>query len=181
MNQIAPLLLPIACLLSSCNMATPQNYFDRAVLNCNLMHGFAGRGMQRELANPSVKLADAKTGATVALKRKEIVDGKAHALETNFEKIKQLKETDDTREVVRASLALYAYVLPVYKTEYQELARLYDEGAAREQIEAKEQFITAKYAAGFQTLSDQLTSVAKPYAARHNIKVKWDVATSPSF
>ncbi len=181
MNKFAPLLLSIACLFSSCNLATPQNYFDRAVLNCNLMHGFAGRGMQQELESPSDKLADAKTGATVSMKRKEIIDEKVQSLETNLAKIKQLKETDDTREVLQASLALYNYVLPIYKTEYQELAKLYDEGAAPEKIEAMEQSLGAKYFVGFETLFDKLTAVAKPFAARHDIKVKWDVSTSPSF
>lgn len=152
MNKFSPLPLSIACLLSACNMSAPQNYFDRAVLNCNIMHGFA----------------------------KEIIDDKIQSLETNLAKIKQLQETDDSREMLRASLALYNYVLPVYKTEYQELAKLYDEGATREQIEVMEQSISAKYSAGFAALFDKLTAVAKPYAARHDIKVKWDVSTSPS-
>ena len=38
--------LASALLLAGCDSATPQNYFDCAVLNCNLMHGFASRGMQ---------------------------------------------------------------------------------------------------------------------------------------
>lgn len=54
----------------------------------------------------------------------------------------------------------------------RELAKLYHEGAAREQIESMEQSISAKYSAGFLALFDTLTAVAKPDAARHDIKVK---------
>src|SRR5690242_10566717 len=134
MSKISLRLFSIACcfVLVSCEMATPENYFDRAVLNCNLMHGFAGSGLRRQLESPSVKLAESGNGETVPMKRKEVIDSAITSLETNFEKVKKLKETDDARDILKASIALYEYVLPVYKTEYQQLAKLYDEGAPRE-------------------------------------------------
>ncbi len=168
----------LALLLVSCDTATPENYFDRAVLNCNLMHGFAGSGLRRKLESPSIKLSeDRKTQAP--MKRKEVIDSDTASIEANFEKVKKLRETDDTREILQASRSLYEYVLPVYKTEYQELARLYDEGAPRDEIDALARTIETKYAEGFATRYDQLTAVAKPYAARHNIKVNWGVRTAP--
>ena len=115
------------------------------------------------------------------MKRKEIIDNKTTSLETNFEKVKRLKQTDDTRERLEASVALYEYVLPVYKTEYQQLAKLYDEGAAREEIESLAASIETKYRTGFETLFDRLAAGGKPDAARHNIKVNWDVSTAPAF
>jgi hypothetical protein len=120
MSKITPRLSSIAfCLfLVSCDTATPENYFDRAVLNCNLMHGFAGSGLRRELESPSVKLSETGNGETIPMKRKEAIDNAITSLETNFEKVKKLKETDDTRDILQASIALYEFVLPVYKTEY---------------------------------------------------------------
>jgi hypothetical protein len=181
MNKTASLFLAIAgsCFLPSCDTATPETYFDRAVLNSNLMHGFAGRGLQRELEQPSVKLADNNSGATVPMKRKEIIDNQITSLEANLVKIRKLKETEDSRDILAASIALYEYVLPVYGNEYQQLAELYDEGAAREQIESLTVAIETKYGPRFKALYDQLAVAGKPYAARHNIKVKWDVATEP--
>ena len=43
MPRIARHLLVVLsfCLLASCDTATPEKYFDIAVLNCNLMHAFA--------------------------------------------------------------------------------------------------------------------------------------------
>jgi hypothetical protein len=135
MSKITPRLFSIAFCLSlvSCDTATPENYFDRAVLNCNLMHGFAGSGLRRELEGPSVKLSETGNGETIPMKRKEVIDNAITSLETNFEKVKKLKVTDDTRDILQASIALYEFVLPVYNTEYQQLARLYDEGAAQEE------------------------------------------------
>ncbi len=182
MTKITPRLFSIAfCLfLVSCDSATPENYFDQAILNTNLMHGFAGSGLRRQFESPSVKLSQTGNGGAVPMKRKEVIDNDITSLETNFTKVKKLKETDDTRDILQASIALYEYVLPVYKTEYQQLARLYDEGASREQIDSLAQSIETKYRPGFATLSDRLTAAGKPYAARHGIKVKWGVSTEPS-
>ena len=117
-NHATPLLHSFLSFSRSCDTATPENYFDRAVLNCNLMHGFAGSGLRRELESPSVKLSETGNGETIPMKRKEVIDNAITSLETNFEKVKKLKETDDTRDILRASVALYEFVLPVYKTEY---------------------------------------------------------------
>jgi hypothetical protein len=124
------------CMLIACNTANPENYFDLAVLNCNMMMGFAGEGLQRELDQPSVKLAEGSKDQTVAMKRKEVIGNKIKFVENDLQKLQQLKETDDTKDMLQASLALYGYVLPVYKTEYVQLAKLYDEGASKEAIQA---------------------------------------------
>ena len=159
-------------------MATPENYFDIAVLSCNVMHGFAGRGLERRLESPSTRLT--KAGEEVAVKRKEIIDAEIQNLEGYFAKLKRFKQTDDNRDMLQASLALYEYVLPVYQNEYQQLAKLYDEGAPQEQIDTLRWSIETKYRPGFETRFDRVTAAGKPYAARHHINVKWDVSTEPS-
>jgi hypothetical protein len=177
MNKLLPPLVVLSCLVSSCETATPENYFDRAVLNCNLMHGFAGAGMERQLKDPSVKLAPG--GGTVQMTRKEMVDGLIQSIEEAHSKVRKLKKTDETRDMLKASYALYEYVLPVYRRRYQELARLYDEGATGSEILAFQLEIRTEYAAGFQSRMDALTAAAKPFAEKHGIKVQWDVRTSP--
>jgi hypothetical protein len=64
-------------------------------------------------------------------------------------------------------------VLPVYKTEYTKLAKLYDDGAPKEAIVAQAQMIYDKYYPGFQNIYDKLISIGKPYAAKYSIKVQW--------
>ncbi len=181
-EKILQLFLTAACccLFASCDDATPGNYFDRAVLNCNLIHDFAGKGLQRQLDSPSVKLTDAKTGASAPMKRKEVIDDKIASLAQSLAKVRKLRQTDDTKDIVQASIALHEFVLPVYQTEYMQLAKLYDDGAPRAQIEAQASAIATKYRAGFEALFDRLTAAGKPYAARHEIKVVWNIQTSPS-
>lgn len=180
MNTKFP-ILAVACytLLTACTASSPEQYFDLAVLNCNMMHGFAGEGLRRELESPGVKLVEGTKDQTEPMKRTEIIDNKIQIIESNLEKIEKLEQTDDTKEMLQSSVALYQYVLPVYKNEYKQLARLYDESATKTQIESQEQLIENKYYSNFETLFNKLTSIAKPYAAKYNIQVKWDISTSP--
>jgi hypothetical protein len=176
---VFPVLIFCYSLFTSCNTATPENYFDIAVLNSNMIAGFANEGLQRELDNPTVKLVEGTKDQTIPMKRKEIIDSKIQFIEPNLEKIKQLKQTDDTKDMLQASLALYEYVLPVYKNEYQQLAELYDEGAPGDQIQSLEQSISNKYFPKFQELFNNLVIAGKTYAEKHDIKVNWDIHTSP--
>lgn len=168
-----------ALLLAACDTATPEQYFGRAVLNSNLLYGFAGDGMRRQLESPSVKLTDPKTGASAPMKRAEMVKGKLDAVQAAYEKVKALKATDETKPIIAPSLALYEYVLPVYRKEYQELAALYDGGASQDKIAALEKAISEKYEARFRALHRDLIDAGKSYAAKHNIKVR-EVNPSPS-
>jgi len=51
------------------------------------------------------------------MSRSDVVQAKVDFVETNLKKLKGLKETEDQKEMVQASLALHEYILPVYKTE----------------------------------------------------------------
>ncbi|HRI21772.1 MAG TPA: hypothetical protein PLA68_12500 [Panacibacter sp.] len=181
MKKSVNTLLFVFCayLFDACNTVTPENYFDRAVLNVNMMQGFAGGGLQRELESPGVKMVEGSKDQFMPMKRKEIIDDKIHSIETNAEKVRQLKQTDDTKEMLQASMALYDFTLPVYKNEYMQLARLYDDGASAEQIQMAEKSIEEKYSVKFGQLFDALTTAGKLYAVKNNIQVNWNVQTSP--
>ncbi len=181
MRKIILSLLLMGCCgqFMACNTASPENTFGIAILNCNLIYGFANTGMDRELESPSVKLdKNSKEGFTT-MKRKEVVDSKIEFIETNLGKLKGLKETDDNRDMLQASLALYNYVLPVYKNEYVQLAKLYDESADPQEIANFAQSIHDKHYPQYEMLFEKLTAAGKPYAEKHNIKVNWNVSTSP--
>ena len=170
------LLLVLACSFAvvfiSCGNPPPDQLFARVVLNTNLLFGFAGSGMQRELASPSVKLVDEKTMATAPMKRAEVVQTKLETIEANFEKVKAISSNEETKPMLDAAIALYEFVIPVYKNEYAQLAKLYDDGAPAEQIAALEKTIQEKYGARFESLYDAVGTTGKAYAAKHNIPVR---------
>ena len=158
--------------IGSCS-TPPEKYFDEAVLNSNMMMGFAGNAMERELAQPSAKLVEGSTEKTEPMKRKEVIENKMKFMEEAFEKVKGLSETGDTKNILQASRALYELVLPVYKTEYMQLAKLYDDNAAKESIETLQKSIHDTYSHRFEELYAQLIAAGKPYAAKHHINVRW--------
>lgn len=159
-------------LFASCNTATPENYFDKAVLNTNMMMGFGTNGMKRQLENGTAKMDPVTTQAT-PVKSTEALNSTITFLEDAVKKIRSLKETADTKEMLQASIALHEYVIPVYKNEYMQLAKMYDEGKPSEETDAFAESINNKYYPRFDELVNKLTAIGKVYAAKHNITVNW--------
>lgn len=124
MTRIFFLLLLATGMLTSCSNRTPEQYFSQAALNSNLLYGFAGDGMHRELASPSEKLIGVNSGKTAPMKREEVIQIKLDAVEKPYKKIKSLKIADDSKEMVSASLAMFEFVIPVYKGEYRACSSL---------------------------------------------------------
>lgn len=160
-------------LINACNISTtPKEYFDIAVLNTNLIANFGGTGFSRELQSPSVKLSE-NGDDTTPMKRSEVVESKTAITEENFKKVKSLKVTDETKDMLEASINLYEYVIPVYKNEYSELAGLYDNNAPQEQIESLTMEIFDKYYEGFTDRYSKVISTGKVYAEKNSLKVNW--------
>lgn len=158
-------------LLASCS-SSPEKAFGIAALNCNQLYGFAGSGMQQQLASPSVKLTDEKTMHTEPMKRKEVVETKIQQVEENYEKVKSLRVNNENKEMIAASLALYEYTLPVLKKEYQELAMMYDAGVSKDTITAMEHIISDMYEKKFDQLYSNVVSSGTAYAEKHGIRVR---------
>jgi hypothetical protein len=105
--------------------------------------------------------------------RKEIVEDQIQRVEANLVKIKALPDSEETRDMVQTSIKLHEFVLPVYKTEYRQLAKLYDEGDSQPERVATAHEIDTKYLADYQTLFNRLVELGKGYAEKHRIKVEW--------
>jgi hypothetical protein len=170
----AVIAFAVGLLLTSCHKATPENYFDEAVLNINLITPFGGQAALQSLAHPSVKLVPGTKDQTAPMTRREIVEDQIQRVEGNLTKIKALPDNEETRDMVETSIKLHEFVLPVYKAEYRELAKLCDEGGSERERVSKAQEIDSKYLAGYEALFDRLVELGKPYAAKHNIKVEWN-------
>jgi hypothetical protein len=73
--------------LSSCNFATPENYFDKAVLNVNPITPFAGQAAFNSSPQPSVKLVPGTKDQTAPMASREIVINQMQSAEGNFGKL----------------------------------------------------------------------------------------------
>src|SRR6266481_5296133 len=149
----------VGSFLFSCNDATPENYFDEAVLNVNLITPFGGQAVLNSFAHPSVKLVPGTKDQTTPMTRKEIVEDQIQRVEANLTKIKALPDSEETRDMVNTSIKLHEFVLPVFKTEYRQLAELYDEGGPQEERVSAAREIDSKYLAGYQVLFNRLVEL----------------------
>jgi hypothetical protein len=179
MRNIITALLLASLTLSSCNNASPQDYFGQAALNCNLLYGFAGNELKRDLAQQQEKLVDASTMKMEKITRAEVVKEKLARVEENYAKVKLLGSNADANEMLKASTALYAFVIPVYKNEYTQLAALYDDNAPADKIAAASKNIADKYAAKFEELYNNVVKAGTAYAEKNDIEVR-QVNPSPS-
>lgn len=174
-KQIIYLALSIISILNftSCNTATPEKYFNTAVLNTNLLSGFADNGMMRQLESPSVKLEE-KSGETTPMKNSEVIKDKIKSVEETLTEVKDLKVTEETKDMLQASISLYQFVLPVYKNEYLQIAESLDKKESAEKIDSEANAIHEKYFAKYNELYKKLISFGKVYAEKNNIKVNWN-------
>ena len=167
LNSVRPLAIFFVLILGSCGEASPEKTFGIAVLNSNMLVGFANTRMERELEQTSVKMASTKEEYS-SMKRSEVVANKIRFVEENYTKLKAFSPTEDSKEIIQHSLALHELILPVYKNEYTRLAKLYDGDAPKDEIENLKQLIRDKYAAKFEALYDLLISSGKVYAEKHH-------------
>jgi len=157
-------------LLTACNFTTPENYFDQAVLNTNMLSDFASDRLTQTLVSYAAPTEAAKAQKSSSAK---VLDSKIQFIENALKKVKALKETDETREMLKTSIALHEYVLPVYKNEYMDLAKQADNGAPKEEIARQADVIANKYGPKYDELMNKLTEIGKVYAKDHGIQVNW--------
>ncbi len=174
--RLSILLLVLGTLLS-CTANKPEDYFNRAILNTNLLVSFIGDGMQRELASPSSRLN--KDGSIGSMTAAEVLEMRADAVRESLKKVRGLEVTDETKAMLQTSIALHETVLESADGEYAKLAKLYDSKASQDVVDAEAARIAEKYHARMATLHNSLISIGKVYAAAHEIPVQWDVQTSP--
>jgi hypothetical protein len=177
MKKIVAAFLLVCSLLASCSHS-PREYFEQAALNCNMLYGFADTELERDLAQQQEKLVDANTMKMEKITRAEVVKEKLARVEENFAKVKSLGSNTEAGEMVKASTALYEFVIPVYKNEYTQLAALYDGNAPADKIAAASKNITDKYAAKFESLYNNVIKTGTAYAEKNGVEVK-QVSTSP--
>lgn len=172
-------LVLVSLILFSCGNPSPRQYFEQAALNCNLLYGFAGYELERDLGYVQERLGNEKTMKMVPVTRAEVVKEKLARVEGDYQKVKSLGSNSAADEMLKASNALYEFVIPVYKNEYAALAAMYDTHAPADKIAEAARNIKVKYAAKFEVLYTTVTKAGIAFAEKNGIPVK-QVNPSPS-
>lgn len=171
------LLVVVALMIQSCEIQhTPENYFDRAVLNANLIVNFGSEDLNELVSGKENKsLMGSVDGNFVVQDNAElyITSWKIVDIENKIKSIEELKPENDANEMIKRSLTLFNFVLERYKAEYLDIAKLLDSGASKAEIDTAISNVDTKYVEKFDELYNSLMEVGIPYAKANGINVTY--------
>ncbi len=168
------LTIGVFLILQSCSFYTPEDYFDRTTFNINQFQ------LLGKVDIDQIKMAKENNSMHSIIDGKPVITDdcvqflktwKLLSIENDIAKIKELKPTNDTKEMINRSLDLFNFVKERYETDYVEMAKLLNEKANDSIVNnaiakfEKEQLpiVDAKI--------QNLLEVALPYAKNNNIPV----------
>jgi len=160
-------------LLSSCT-ETPEKIFDTAILNTNVINDFASPDLARHINDETKEFPDIPSSKKKGDEAATTIKNKVLYMEQSLEKVKKLSTSgEQEKEIKDLSIRLYELVIPVYKNEYMNYAKLCDKKANQEAKDAIIKDIEQKYGMRFQENYNALMEKGKAYASDHNIQVNW--------
>ena len=98
----------------------------------------------------------------------------------NYDKVKSLPVTDETRSMITASLALYEFCISKYQNDYLQIAKMKDDNRPQPEIDDALKRFDDTYIQEFAKKYDGAWSEGLVYAKAHGIEVK-TVNSSPQF
>lgn len=159
--------------LQSCS-EDPDKFFGVAVLNTNTISDFGTPNLANHINDETKEFADIPSSKKKGDEGVQYVARNLSYMEKSLKDIKALSESGDQRKEIKAqSIALYEYVIPVYKNEYTAYAKLCDTKAPQEQKDEIIKSIAQKYNAEFERKYGQLLESGKAFADKNGLNVDW--------
>jgi hypothetical protein len=166
-NSIILLVLIVTSIfLTSCTNLSPEKTFEVAALNSNLLSRFGSKDINFKLESEP-QIYDETQKKMIPSSYYDYFKFDITNLETQFKKIKEIKEDDDNRELLQASKDLFSYAITKEKEGYLPIAKMKDEKASPEQIEKAIADFDAATQSEIDNKFTKLMNVAK-----HNINAK---------
>jgi len=167
----------LVIITQSCSVDKPESYFGKTTLNVNKYIDFGSVDFQRMIEMQS------KNGLYANIDGKFITSSdnfETHVktymipnIETDIENVKKLKPTEDTKELIEASLKVYNFVKSKYETDYIKIAKLLDQKADVAVIEGAIKELEEQNLDELAKKIDALHKIALPYAKANGIEVSF--------
>ena len=170
------LLILLSLITNACNFSfnTPEEYFDRTTLNTNKFSDFGYyyfKTIQEEKKGNQLFYYE-NNQQIVAQKYTDFVQKfTLPDINKDIEKIKNLKETDETKEMIQRSLDVFTFVKSVYETDYIKIAKMLDENQSEDNIQKAIEELGNKKDKILEEKMTKLKEVSLPYAQKNGIKV----------
>jgi len=152
-----------------------DKFFATAILNTNTINDFATPTLAGHINAETKEFPDIPSSKKNGDEAGKMVENKILYMEKSLNDIKALSANSDDRKVIKEkSIALYEFVIPVYKNEYTNYAKLCDSKADETQKEALAQSIEQKYGPTFEKMYTDLMETGKTFATENNLNVDWN-------
>ncbi|WP_146052862.1 hypothetical protein [Aquimarina sp. I32.4] len=172
-RRLTLILLILATSLQSCNFDTPENYFDRTTLNINKYLELGGKDFdsmkQLKSSNMLYGNVDGEYKPVDSYET-HVRTLKIPTITEDLDKIKALKVTPDTKDLITASLDVFTFIKSTCEKDYIDISKLLDSQAPSYQIEAAIQKLENSLSE-YDTKRATLMKIAKSYAEKHKINV----------
>ena len=166
----------LAIVIQSCSTDTPESYFSKTTLNVNKYIGMGAKDFQNMIGFQSQGDLFAKVdGKFVPSDNFEahVKTYKIFNIETDIENIQKLKPTEETKEMINASLEVFNFVKSKYETDYIKIAKLLDDKVGKQKIDAAIRNFEKQNLEELNKKIDILYSIAIPYAKNNDIEVSF--------
>ena len=168
------LILALSIFLQSCS--EPANdFFGVAVLNTNTITDFGTPILAKHIDAETTEFPDIPSSKKKGDEAVKNVQSKILYMEKVLNDINALSANDDSRKVIKEqAIALYEFVIPVYKNEYTAYAKLCDAKAPQAEKDEIIASIEQKYSARFEALYTALLTNGKAFAEANQLNVDWN-------
>lgn len=168
-------LMIISCLsLQSCTEPADK-FFETAILNTNIIADFASPKLAKYISDEAAEIPNIPSSKKNGDEAGKVVQNKILFIDSALNNIKGLNAGSDDRKVIQEkSIALFEFVIPIYKNEYAKYAVLCDSKADPAEKEALADAIDKKYGATFEAMYLELMDAGKVFAEENNLNVDWN-------
>lgn len=172
-NHSLLFLVIFSFFMQSC--AEPADkFFATAILNTNTISDFATPILAKHINDETVEFADIPSSKKNGDEALKLVKNNILYMEKSLNDIKALNANSDDRKAIKEkSVALYEFVLPVYKNEYTNYAKLCDSKTDQAKKDELSRSIEQKYGAKFEKMYTDLLNSGKAFAEENKLNVDW--------
>lgn len=170
----APAVMVISSLSFLSCSEPADKFFATAILNTNTITDFATPTLARHIDEETAEFPGTPSDNKNGNEAQKLLQNNILYMEKSLNDIKALNANSEDRKAIKEkSIALYEFVIPVYKDEYTEYAKLCDSKANPADKEALATLIEHKYSARFETMYTDLISSGKAFAEENKLNVDW--------
>lgn len=172
-NHSVALLVILAFFIQSC--AEPADkFFTTAILNTNTISDFATPILVKHINDETTEFPDIPSSKKNGDEARKFVQNNILYREKSLNDIKALNANSDDRKAIKEkSVALYEFIIPVYKNEYTNYAKLCDSKADQTSKDELEKSIEQKYGVKFEKMYTDLMETGKIFATENKLNVDW--------